>query len=503
MKQNFGEMNRAVHILTLLVILLSACAPAPTPTADFASGPEEVAQDEARADLIGTPLPEPPAEITTESLAAAATLPPAPESGGGESGRCNAAELVGQSYVPDSEEGVTSGGGFTLILRLTNVGACTWTTQFTVALVVNTGLQAVERQPFTATAVPGQTVDLRIKANAPTEPGCHSAAWVLQDAEGEVFGHGAAANEAFSMGIVVGETAQQVDFAYCLTPSEACWDAPKETWLPRYARLMHDPQWLPWPSRMHDPDWASGFYLEWYPETVPLWTKPRGGDGRYAYTREWLEYLRALQPNDEAAVWIAHVSAGLFNRGNDFIPILDLDQLKEEPKAEAISSGGNVVRVLEFMNHSARIAMLNVEDSPPSPSAINYRTRPWLITKFTSVSRDGQLGNAGGIEVYFPNLTKQAEGLWVIEQRIEMFPAVPFCAQVRSNLSVRASAGGGYRYGVITAGHEVFVYEYALIGSDVWGRTQDGWVPLVFQIDGQPIYPTSWRMETRPPIVFK
>jgi hypothetical protein len=33
----------------------------------------------------------------------------------------------------------------------------------------------------------------------------------------------------------------------------ACVDEPKEKGFPRFARLMHDPQWMNWPSRMGDP----------------------------------------------------------------------------------------------------------------------------------------------------------------------------------------------------------------------------------------------------------
>lgn len=289
-----------------------------------------------------------------------------------------------------------------------------------------------------------------------------------------------------------------------ITPSgEVCAGEPKQIALPRYARLVHDPQWMPWPSRMADPDWPSGFHSDWYPETVQLWTRPKGGDGRLPYSKAWLEYLRAIQPNDEAAVWIARIAAGLFNPGNDFIPILNLDELEKEPVAEGISSGGNVVRILEIKKNSGRVEMLYFRDSPPSRFDVNYLTMPWLVTKFTSISIDGEVGNAGGIDVYFPNLAKQKGGYWVDMQRVELFPALPFCAQVKETLSVQKSPGdGARRLRVLVSGQEVVVREYFLQGSDVWGRINDGWVRLVYQVDGQPLYPTSWSMETRPPIMF-
>lgn len=288
-----------------------------------------------------------------------------------------------------------------------------------------------------------------------------------------------------------------------ISPEYMCDGEAQQTEPPRYARLMHDPQWMPWPSRMGDPDWSSRFHYDWYPETVQLWARPKGGDGRLPYSREWLEYLRAIQPDDEAAVWIARVAAGLFNKGNDFIPILDLDQLNKEPIAESISSGGNVIRILEVKNNSGRIEMLYFGDAPPSSTEVNYEITPWLVTKFTSISIEGEVGNAGGIDVYFPNLAKQPKGYWVDMQRVEWFPALPFCAEAREALPVQNSPGdGGLRKGVLVRGQDVVISEYFLQGSNVWGQIDKGWIRLAYQKDGQPIYPTNWEMETRPPIVF-
>jgi len=272
---------------------------------------------------------------------------------------------------------------------------------------------------------------------------------------------------------------------------------------PRFARLIHDPQWMEWPSRMGDPDWPNGFYYDWYPETVKLYTGPRSGDGRLNYTSEWLEYLRELQPNSAAATWLTRVAAGLFNKGNQFIPILDLSQLKEEPVAESISTGGNVVKVLEIKNGAARIEMLFVRSGPPDISSVNYETKPWLISKFTSVSRDGEIGLADGQDIYFPNVAKQKQGYWVEKNRIELFPALPYCATIEGTLnahqspSIFSTVNGAYQ-----SGQEVTVEEYLPQGSDVWGRTAQGWILLEHQKDGQPVYPTSWEMETRPPMVF-
>jgi len=273
---------------------------------------------------------------------------------------------------------------------------------------------------------------------------------------------------------------------------------------PRFARLMHDPQWMPWPSRMGAPDWPSGFHYNWYPETVPLLGNPKGTKASVPYSREWLQYLRELQPSEGAAVWIARVAAGLFNNGNAFIPILELDQLEQDPVAAAVSSGGNLVNVLEIKNGAARIEMQYFKADPPDPTEVNYLKTPWLVTKFTSVSVDGKLGNAGGIDVYFPNLADKEEGYWVDLERLEFFPQLPLCATVIDSVSVvNTIEGFAKEVAALEEGQTIVIYEYLPQGSNVWGRSDQGWILLEYlNSAGRPVFPTSWTMDTRPPILF-
>lgn len=254
----------------------------------------------------------------------------------------------------------------------------------------------------------------------------------------------------------------------------ACEDEPKDRGFPRFGRLMHDPQWMEWPSRMGDPAWPNGFYLNWYPQTVQLFTSPHSGEGQVPYNKAWLYYLRDLQPSDEAAVWLTRVAAGLFNKGNEFIPILDLESLKDDPVAVSISAGGNVLKILEIKNGSARIEMVYYKKSPPAN--LNYENKPWLVTKFTSISRDGDLGNAGGIDVYFPNLAKSRNGYWVEMKRVELFPNTPYCAVTISSRTLLSEPRTGAQIGTIAAGQPITIREYLPQGSNVWGRVDQGWI---------------------------
>jgi hypothetical protein len=267
---------------------------------------------------------------------------------------------------------------------------------------------------------------------------------------------------------------------------------------------MHDPQWMPWPSRLQDPEWPKGFHYDWYPETVQLWVNPKGGDGRYPYNKSWLTYLRSLQKDEQHSLWIARIAAGLFNKGNQEIPILNLNQLSEEPVAESISSGGNVIRILEIKNGSARIEMLYFRDNPPAIGAVNYWKTPWLVTKFTAISYDGGTGLTGGLDVYFPNLAREKCGYWVDLERVELFPTLSLEAKSNQYLNVQAAPNKwAPMVGWVTAGSTVTILEYMPQGSEVWGRIQAGWIPLQTFADGvNPVFTTSWTMETQPPILL-
>jgi hypothetical protein len=126
------------------------------------------------------------------------------------------------------------------------------------------------------------------------------------------------------------------------------------------------------------------------------------------------------------------------------------------------------------------------------------------VTKFSSVSVAGDLGNAGGIEVYFPNLSHLEDGYWVSLERTELFPALPLCTTATAEVPVLNTVTGmAKQVGTVSAGEIVTVREYLAQGSDVWGRTDEGWIQLLtLNGAGVPIYPTTWDMETRPPILY-
>ena len=332
-----------------MAAMLSACGPTPLGTVSSKSAATEVTGINLVTNQAATSTPDADTVFISHPTATTAPTEYVPPT---QRPDCNSAELVAQGVRREKDDEDEIEGeekrNYTIILRLTNTGSCTWTTGYSVIVAINEGIVIEEKQPFALSAIPGDTVDIPISVQVPREPEEYRVVWLLEDPTGDIFGHGVERNELFTMDVLVTKYTAIVTVNGLLFPIERCVGQPKTYGYPRYGRLMHDPQWLPWSSRMLDPDWTRSYNADWYPETVPLWTKPRGGDGRLAYSKDWLKYLRALQPNDEAAVWIARVAAGLFNRTNEYIPILTLGDLGKEPIAESISSGGNVVKVLEL-----------------------------------------------------------------------------------------------------------------------------------------------------------
>ena len=151
----------------------------------------------------------------------------------------------------------------------------------------------------------------------------------------------------------------------------------------------------------------------------------------------------------------------------------------------------------------------NTTNSAPRPAP--RRFNPPADVPAPRTDRNSQIAHEqslekakqGGIDVYFPNLAKNTDGYWVELKRVELFPALPYCASVKETLvlhnapSIYAKAAGK-----LVAGDQIVIREYLPQGSNVWGRTDAGWILLEYLSRGAPVYSSTWEMETRPPISF-
>jgi hypothetical protein len=102
---------------------------------------------------------------------------------------CEKAAFVADVTVPDGTR-FSPGAAFTKIWRLRNSGTCAWTTSYHFVFYSGSRMSAPTALRMPATVYPGQTVDLALNMVAPLEAGMHRGHWILQNANGGLFGIG-------------------------------------------------------------------------------------------------------------------------------------------------------------------------------------------------------------------------------------------------------------------------------------------------------------------------
>jgi hypothetical protein len=86
---------------------------------------------------------------------------------------------------------------------------------------------------------------------------------------------------------------------------------------------------------------------------------------------------------------------------------------------------------------------------------------------------------------------------------LEAFPDLPITVTLNTTLDIRTNPtkDSTLTGPKLPKGGTASVVEYYPSASDVWGRlSSGGWIPLLAHQKGLPRYPTSWIMETQPPI---
>jgi hypothetical protein len=165
--------------------------------------------------------------------------------------------------------------------------------------------------------------------------------------------------------------------------------------------------------------------------------------------------------------------------------------------AEAVGNGWVQVKTFVYDNR---------------PAVGNYFTDACMFHKATIATRSGRVNKPGsgfsGLNVYLPLVSRNNGYAFMPENIIEWFPELPSsvtviwgsglnCRVYPGVASAKAEAFTGVPF-VYQYRRPVGITDYALIGSEVWGRTTEGWIALYYPQYKQP-YSTSWRMETQPP----
>lgn len=196
-----------------------------------------------------------------------------------------------------------------------------------------------------------------------------------------------------------------------------------------------------------------------------------------------------------------------------YTPRVWLVNVADGSREEYITTAGNVVSFYGITDNHIQVRAFNPYEDPAGVIGLenmSYLTQPDLFHKVTAMSHDGKVYNPGpNLDMYHiitTNGENWQDDVGVIHSpqafmslnQVELFPGLPMpvtikvlSLRVRSSYSTAAPQVGSYYYG-----QKPTIYDYRPRGSDVWGRTDLGWICLQ---QNRSFY-TDWYMQTPPPI---
>lgn len=209
-----------ILILLLLGLSLFACRSAdPTPLylpttehLDLMKTSEALVTQSAK--LTQTAQPSLAKTPTATALSFPTTIPtiersptpaPSPTTSLSDCNRASPGEPFDIS-IPD-DTAMYAGQEFVKTWRLVNTGACKWTRLYKLVFFSQNPMSAHQEYFLPAEVLPGQAIDLSVTFIAPTAPGTYQSNWMLQDANGNLFGIGFNADAPFYVRIQVTDQA--------------------------------------------------------------------------------------------------------------------------------------------------------------------------------------------------------------------------------------------------------------------------------------------------------
>jgi hypothetical protein len=178
----------------LSLICLAACGSSPpTATATIDLNPfrtevaatvlAQVAQTLASRPFA-TLIPSPtatltPAITTTQPASPSPVTTGTPPTGTPEVASTNLAQWISQSITDNSI--LAPGETFTITWRLKNAGSSTWTATYLLRFYSGNPFGAPNEVPLGREVLPGETVDISLKMQAPVTPGDYRTDWVLSN----------------------------------------------------------------------------------------------------------------------------------------------------------------------------------------------------------------------------------------------------------------------------------------------------------------------------------
>jgi hypothetical protein len=264
----------------------------------------------------------------------------------------------------------------------------------------------------------------------------------------------------------------------------------------RYFRVKHDSQLAKYDfrSRTAEPNWPTIWGLQ-TTEVVPLSVglDMALGTNRTNMEGTWEQYIDLLNDYDRKKLnYVKANNTALFN-GAGF------------PQMESLTMGGNIITLDEIRGNWGRVHTFDYRN-PGTLKTINYITNPDLVHKFVVVgwkksSKATYWVNPPRGDLYWPLVSSRP--VWIPMEYLEAFPILPMAVTAKERLKVREKPALDSRSitADFTEGKSVTIVDYYPSGSDVWGRLSNGgWIELLAHRKGLIYYPTSWSMETLPPI---
>ena len=180
-------------ILTITVILLSACVPSetttPTPavaaiyTAAAQTVMAQASQVTATSQFTATaPVTKTPLVTATQI----ATLSVASSPTSLSQNYCDNSVFVADVTIPDNTV-IAPGVTFDKTWSFQNTGTCAWTTGYTIVFS-NGDVMGGNTRALTLAVAPQAQVDVTVKLTAPTLPGTYKGYWRLSNGKGTPFG---------------------------------------------------------------------------------------------------------------------------------------------------------------------------------------------------------------------------------------------------------------------------------------------------------------------------
>ena len=115
---------------------------------------------------------------------------------------CNGVGNIVDVTINDGTQ-MKTGETFIKIWGFTNAGTCTWDTNYKVIFSSGALMGAFSPVKIGKIVPPGDTIEIRIKMKAPSQPGEYSGNWEMQASDGTRFGWGDSLNQPFWVKIIV------------------------------------------------------------------------------------------------------------------------------------------------------------------------------------------------------------------------------------------------------------------------------------------------------------